>query len=168
MARQQHGHGNERTDMPVLVRRLRGLFDRTTYIDAAGRERRLSSQYVADSVTQDPHHDITLGRTYIDGLRNGRHLNPSLATLKALVKFFNDHRKPDTEPITVGWLAADDVQIYSPELTSPAADSETSRIALRARSLGPDDQRLVLEMLHEALAHRDTENGTQSGSESAE
>lgn len=126
----------------VFVARLRGLFDEITYVDEAGRRRRFSNQYVGERTG--------LSRSYIDGLRNGRNTNPGLNVLTALVKFFNDHRAPDRAPVTVSYLAGDDVgpvDVGDDALRERLADQDVRAIAMRAGDASATTRRQILAML---------------------
>lgn len=125
----------------VFVARLRKLFDEITYVDEAGRHRRFSNQYVGEQTS--------LSRSYIDGLRNGRNTNPGLNVLTALVKFFNEHRNPNGPPITVSYLAGDDVttDVENDDLHERLADQDVRAIAMRAGEASATTRRQILAML---------------------
>lgn len=126
----------------VFVARLRRLFDEITYVDEAGRRRRFSNQYVGERTG--------LSRSYIDGLRNGRNTNPGLNVLTALVKFFNDHRDPNSSPITVSYLAGDDdstAEVEDDALRERLADQDVRAIAMRAGEASATTRRQILAML---------------------
>ncbi|NHD15898.1 MULTISPECIES: helix-turn-helix domain-containing protein [unclassified Actinopolyspora] len=126
----------------VFVSRLRRLFDEVTYVDDSGRRRRYSNSYVGERTG--------LSRSYIDGLRNGRNTNPGLNVLTALAGFFNDHRAPDTAPVTVSFLAGDDGESHSTDdetLRARLIDRDVRAIALRAGEASPLTRRQILAML---------------------
>lgn len=125
----------------VFVARLRRLFDDITYVDEVGRRRRFSNQYVGEQTG--------LSRSYIDGLRNGRNTNPGLNVLTALVKFFNEHRDPNSSPITVSYLAGDDysAEVEGDDLRGRLADQDVRAIAMRVGEASATTRRQILAML---------------------
>lgn len=144
----------------VFVERLRGLFDTITYVDDRGRRRRFANHFVAEQISADTRHDISLSRTYIDGLRNGRQRNPSRNTLHALALFFEDHRDPDAmaQTVTVGYLLGEDPasaveEETDQDLRAALADRDVRGIALRAAHADAMTRKELLDIL-DALERR--------------
>ena len=129
-----------------LARRLNALFAMVGWTDAHGRRREYSTAQVAEAVTADPSHPATLSRSYLAMLRNGAHTNPTLGVLKALAKFFDDRRDPETMPITVQWLVGDD-GLEDARLWQRLADRQVQAIAMRAGAMTPAMRKQLLRMI---------------------
>ncbi|MEU9313561.1 hypothetical protein [Streptomyces sp. NPDC048256] len=129
-----------------LAERLNSLFAMVRWADAHGRQREYSTAEVAKAVTTDPSHPTTLSRSYLAMLRNGSHGNPTLSVLEGLAKFFDDHRPPGTQPVTVQWLVAQE----DPEdglLRQRLADRQVRAIAMRAGAMTPAMRKQLLKMI---------------------
>ena len=138
----EDGRGNGRS----LAERLNALFARVRWVDAHGRQREYSTAEVAKAVTADPSHPATLSRSYLAMLRNGSHTNPTLSVLEGLAKFFDDHREPDSLPITVQCLVAQE----DPEdelLRQRLAGQQVRMIAMRAGAMTPAMREELLKMI---------------------
>lgn len=150
----------QRSASATFAERLRELFATIQDRDKRGRPRPFSNKAVAQAISEDPSHDTTISRTYLDGLRNGRNVNPSTATVAALVKFFNDHRAPDTPPVTASWLigeeSADDAR-----LRQAMSDANVRAIAMRASGMNPELQEQLLDMMQ--ILSRGSRDRTDDG-----
>lgn len=129
----------------TLAERLNDLFATVTYVDGR-RRREYSTPYVAKAISDDPSHDTTVSRVYLATLRSGTNTNPTVAVLKAVTKFFDDHRDPGTLPITPGFLLGEDVD-EDLVLRQALADRQVHTIAMRAGKMTPALRRQVLRML---------------------
>lgn len=131
----------------VLAERLNELFATVTYVDQYGRRREYSTPYVAKAVSEDPTHDTTLSRVYLATLRNGTNANPTVAMLRAIAKFFNDHRLEGACPIAAAYLLGEDESDEDRQLRAKLANTEVRAIAMRAGSMSPTARHQVLRML---------------------
>ncbi len=129
----------------TVAQRLNTLFATVTY-DKRGRRREYSTPYVAKAISDDPAHDTTISRVYLNGLRNGTNTNPTVAVVRAIAKFFDEHRDPGTPPVTAAYLLGDD-DPEDLELRQKLADRQVRRIAMRAGNMDERMRRQVLEML---------------------
>ena len=127
----------------TLAQRLNALFATITR-ESRQRRREYSTPHVANAISEDPSHDTTISRVYLNALRNGSNTNPTVAVVRAIAKFFDDHRDPASQPVTVAYLLGEG---DDPELTAQLADDQVRTIALRAGNM--DDRRRdeVLRML---------------------
>lgn len=150
------GRGNGRS----LAERLNALFARVRWADSHGRQREYSTADVAKAVTADPSHPATLSRSYLAMLRNGSHTNPTLSVLEGLAKFFDDHREPESPPITVRCLVAQE----DPEdalLREQLAGHQVRKIAMRAGAMTPAMREQLLKMIE--TFDQDTPPGPGAG-----
>lgn len=128
-----------------LQQRLNDLFATITY-EHNGRRREYSTPHVARAISEDTSHETTLSRVYLNGLRNGTNTNPTVAVVRALAKFFDEHRAPSTPPITAACLL-DEVDAQDRELREKLADRQVRTIAMRAGNMDDRMRRQVLKML---------------------
>lgn len=140
--------------------RLRDLFERVTWVDSRGRRRSFTNNYVSETISHDPSHDITVSSNTIDALRNGRNTNPTLNVIRALAKFFNDHRSEDLPEIDPGFLTGDapGVETTDRQLLDRIADQDVRTIALRAGEADPRTRRQLVAMLE--VLEADSESGS--------
>ena len=131
----------------TLADRLNELFASVTHVDDQGRRRAYSNPYVAKAISDDPAHDTTVSRVYLATLRNGSNTNPTVAVLKAIAKFFDEHREAGTPPITPAYLLGEDEDDEERELRQKLADRQVRMIAMRAGDMTPAVRRQVLRML---------------------
>lgn len=130
----------------ALTERLRELFETVHREGRGGRQRTFSSREVAEGISADPNHGVTVSRNYVDGLRNGRFTNPTAELLAALVAFFNDHRPPKTPVITVSWLIGEETS-EDRELRAAMDEENIRAIAMRSAKMDPELQGQILDMV---------------------
>ncbi|MFJ9818091.1 hypothetical protein ACIRU3_23065 [Streptomyces sp. NPDC101151] len=132
-----------------LAARLNELFTTITYVDERGRRREYSTPYVAKAISDDPTHDTAMSRVYLATLRSGSNVNPTIAVVKAIAKFFNDHREPGGRPVSAAFLLGEDgdEDEEEKELRRRLADHQVRAIAMRAGDMSPAVRRQVLRML---------------------
>jgi hypothetical protein len=128
-----------------VAQRLNDLFATVTY-ESNGRRREYSTPAVARAISDDPSHDTTISRVYLNGLRNGSNTNPTVSVVRAIAKFFDEHRSPGTPPITSAYLLGDDVP-EDRELREKLADRQVRTIAMRAGNMDDRMRSQVLKML---------------------
>lgn len=148
---------NATNESSTLAKRLRALFDTVRYRDRRGKWKPYSTKFAAESISADPEHATTIGANYLDGLRNGRHTNPSADVLRAIAKFFNDRRCSETAPVTVDYLLGSESDADR-VLRARLQEHRVRAIAMRAGELdaGLQDQVLdMLEMLDELPEQQD-------------
>jgi hypothetical protein len=135
-----------RDRLPASVaERLNDLFATVMY-ERDGRRREYSTPYVAKAISDDPSHGTTISRVYLNGLRNGTNTNPTVAVVRAIAKFFDEHRSPGTPPVTAAYLLGDE----DPEdraLREKLADRQVRTIAMRAGNMDDRLRQQVLQML---------------------
>lgn len=136
--------GNNRQTCTV-AQRLNDLFSTVTY-DDRGQRREYSTPHVAKAISEDSSHDTTISRVYLNGLRNGTNTNPTVAVVRAIAKFFDEHRSPGTPPVTAAYLMGDE-DPEDLELRQKLADRQVRTIAMRAGNMDDRMRRQVLEML---------------------
>ncbi len=144
----------------TMGQRLNDLFATVTD-DSKGRSREFSTPYVAKTISDDQSHDTTISRVYLNGLRNGTNANPTVAVVRAITKFFDEHRRSGTPPITAAYLLGDD----APEdraLREKLADHQVRTIAIRAGNMDNRLRRQVLQML-DVLDPHPGQNGEEPG-----
>ncbi|KAA2249553.1 hypothetical protein F0L68_39290 [Solihabitans fulvus] len=131
-----------------MASRLNDLFATVAYVDR-GRRREYSTPYVAKAITDDPTHDTTVSRVYLNSLRNGSNTNPTISVLRAVAKFFDEHRQPGAAPITAAYLLGDEDgdDAEERELRTMLANHQVRAIAMRAGSMNPTMLRQVLAVI---------------------
>jgi transcriptional regulator with XRE-family HTH domain len=127
--------------------RLNELFAAVAFVDEAGRQRSYSTPYVAKKITEDPSHETTVSRVYLAALRSGRNANPTIAVVKAIAKFFDERRAPDTQLITAAYLLGVDEVEERAELQRKLADRQVRTIVMRTGAMTPALRGQLLEML---------------------
>lgn len=148
---------SSRRSQPSVAERLNDLFASVTY-ESNGQVREYSTPHVAKAISDDPSHETTLSRVYLNGLRNGTNTNPTVAVVRALAKFFDEHRPPGLPPITTAYLLGDE-DVEDRELRERLADREVRAITIRASFLDDQQRGQLLRML-DALAPEDEEQAT--------
>lgn len=151
----------------ALAYRLRALFDNITFVDEHGRRRRFAAPYVAETISQDPRHDITVHRNTIDALRNGRQTNPHHNTLRGLAQFFEDHRDSDAwpQPVTMAYLLGEDAEEAGhddEDVRRLLADHEVRSVAMRMADADPETRRTVLGILDVVQGRRRHSGGSET------
>ncbi|MBV9845050.1 MAG: XRE family transcriptional regulator [Kutzneria sp.] len=156
--------------MATLADRLNTLFATVGRLDSKGRRREYSTPYVAKMISADPSHDTTVSRVYLATLRSGTNTNPTIAVVKALAKFFDEHREHGTTPITPAYLLGDEGNngdAEERELREKLADSQVRMIAMRAGDMTPAVRRQVLKMLDVLAAAEPDESESATGNRSS-
>lgn len=147
----------------VLASRLRALFDNIPFVDEHGRKRRYPAPHVAETISQDPRHEVTVHRNTIDALRNGRQTNPHHHTLWALAQFFEERRTDDVwpQPVTVAYLLGEDAEQVGDEeadVRRALEDHDVRSVAMRLANADPETRRTVLDIL-DVVQRRRSSNG---------
>jgi DNA-binding XRE family transcriptional regulator len=136
----------------ALARRLNHLFNTTVKaVDKRGRPVRYSTPEVAAAISDDPSHPISISRVTLWKVREGK-ANPTMEKVRAIAKFFDDHRPDGAPRVTAAWLLAErDDEPTEDSLTaqdSPPERAEQVRaIAMRAGRMSPDRLRMLVEMI---------------------
>ncbi|SHH50963.1 hypothetical protein [Streptomyces sp. 3214.6] len=141
---------------------LNDLFASVTYEDGNGRTQSYSTPYVARKITEDPSHDTTVSRVYLAALRSGRNVNPTIAVVKAIAKFFDERRAPGMPPITAAYLLGVEEVEELEELERKLTDRQVRTIAMRAGEMTPAMRRQLLKML-DALDEQALPSTTERG-----
>jgi hypothetical protein len=90
----------------VLASRLNHLFDITVKsLDPQGRPVRYSTPEVAYAISADPSHPLSISRLTLWQVREGK-ANPTMEKVRAIAKFFDDHRPAGAPRVTTSWLLA--------------------------------------------------------------
>jgi hypothetical protein len=90
----------------VLASRLNHLFDITVKsLDPQGRPVRYSTPEVASAISADPSHPLSISRLTLWQVREGK-ANPTMEKVRAIAKFFDDHRPAGAPRVTTSWLLA--------------------------------------------------------------
>ncbi|MGJ5756529.1 hypothetical protein FB563_8336 [Streptomyces puniciscabiei] len=133
--------------MATLAERLNAWFADAATTDAVGRRREPSTAEVAQAISEDPSHDVTISRSYLAALRNGSQTNPTISVLAAIVQYFR--ARPMTLPVSVGALineeTADDAD--DPAWASALADRQVRSIAMRAGGMTPEMREQLLSIM---------------------
>ncbi|QUQ65873.1 hypothetical protein [Kutzneria sp. CA-103260] len=141
--------GSEGAAQPefVLARRLNHLFNTTVKaVDKRGRPVRYSTPEVAAAISDDPSHPISISRVTLWKVREGK-ANPTMEKVRAIAKFFDDHRADGAPRVTAAWLLADgDDESGSPDALPERAE-QVRAIAMRAGRMSPDRLRMLVEMI---------------------
>ena len=130
---------------PAFADRLNELFATIGQRDENGTWREFSTPQVARAISQDPAHDTTMSRVYLATLRSGSNTNPTIAVVRAIARFFDQHRAPHDAPVTASYLLGEDAQEI--EWRRRLADHQVRTIAMRAGEMTPQLRRQVLRML---------------------
>ncbi|MEV7203814.1 hypothetical protein [Streptomyces griseoluteus] len=135
--------------MATLAERLNAWFADAATVDTVGRLREPTTSEVAQAISRDPSHDITISRSYLTALRNGSQTNPTVSVLSAIVRYFQSREM--TLPVSVSALIS--------ETPPPAADKEKDEwaealsdrqvrsIAMRAGQLTPELREQLLSIM---------------------
>lgn len=138
----------------ALARRLNHLFNTTVKtVDKRGRPVRYSTPEVAAAITEDPSHPISVSRVTLWKVREGK-ANPTMEKVRAIAKFFDDHRPEGAPRVTAAWLL-DEVDAAAPIPEQPDAGREplperaeqVRAIAMRAGRMSPERLRMLVEMI---------------------
>ncbi|TDD48040.1 hypothetical protein E1263_33760 [Kribbella antibiotica] len=134
--------------MATLAERLNAWFADAAITDAVGRKRELSTSEVAQAISDDPSHDVTISRSYLTALRNGSQTNPTVNMLSAIVKFFQAQTM--TLPVSVSALTGEEpgpAGEANGEWAEALADRQVQAIAMRAGKLTPALREQVLSII---------------------
>ncbi|MFI9383210.1 hypothetical protein [Kutzneria sp. NPDC052558] len=142
--------GSEGAAQPefALARRLNHLFNTTVKaVDKRGRPVRYSTPEVAAAITDDPSHPISISRVTLWKVREGK-ANPTMEKVRAIAKFFDDHRADGAPRVTAAWLLDDDAEEQATgQQALPERAEQVRAIAMRAGRMSPDRLRMLVEMI---------------------
>jgi DNA-binding XRE family transcriptional regulator len=142
--------GSEGAAQPefVLARRLNHLFNTTVKaVDKRGRPVRYSTPEVAAAISDDPSHPISISRVTLWKVREGK-ANPTMEKVRAIAKFFDDHRPDGAPRVTAAWLLAEVDDVPAPAREAlPERAEQVRAIAMRAGRMSPDRLRMLVEMI---------------------
>lgn len=134
----------------ALARRLNHLFTTTVKtVDKRGRPVRYSTPEVAAAITGDSSHPISISRVTLWKVREGK-ANPTMEKVRAIAKFFDDHRPEGAPRVTAAWLLAEvDEAAAVPEQPEPLPEraEQVRAIAMRAGRMSPERLRMLVEMI---------------------
>lgn len=136
--------------MAKLAEVLNSWFALTATHDDSGRHRELSTADVAEAISADPTHDVSISRSYLAGLRNGGQTNPTIAVVDALVRFFRDRLSGSDVTVSVAALIGDEGPLRDPadaDWDELLADRQIKGIAMRAGTMTPAVREQVLKMM---------------------
>ncbi|MFC9128993.1 hypothetical protein ACFT4A_19370 [Streptomyces sp. NPDC057099] len=150
--------------MATLAERLNAWFADAATANAVGRLREPTTSEVAQAISQDPSHDVTISRSYLTALRNGSQTNPTVSVLSAIVRYFQSREM--TLPVSVSALISEAappaaVQEEKDEWAEALSDRQVRSIAMRAGRLTPE----MREQLLSIMDVLDDPKSTRSGSE---
>ncbi|GAA0458132.1 MULTISPECIES: hypothetical protein [Streptomyces] len=135
--------------MATLAERLNAWFADAATADAVGRLREPTTSEVAQAISQDPSHDVTISRSYLTALRNGSQTNPTVSVLSALVRYFQSREM--TLPVSVSALISEATPPAAPEEKDEWAEALSDRqvrsIAMRAGQLTPELREQLLSIM---------------------
>jgi transcriptional regulator with XRE-family HTH domain len=133
--------------MSTLAERLNAWFADAATTDAVGRRREPSTAEVAQAISEDPSHDVTISRSYLAALRNGSQTNPTISVLAAIVRYFR--ARPMTLPVSVGALINEETADAAgdPDWASALADRQVRSIAMRAGRLTPEMREQLMSIM---------------------
>ncbi|WP_328379061.1 hypothetical protein OHB13_29390 [Streptomyces sp. NBC_00440] len=146
--------------MATLAERLNAWFTDAATADAVGRLREPSTSEVAQAISNDTSHEVTISRSYLTALRNGSQTNPTVNVLSAIVKYFQS--RDMTLPVSVSTLVNEAPQAPAEEKDEWAtalSDRQVRSIAMRAGQLTPGlrDQLLsIMDVLDASKGSPDT------------
>ncbi|MFI5684524.1 hypothetical protein [Streptomyces sp. NPDC051636] len=133
--------------MATLAERLNAWFADDATTDAVGRRREPSTAEVAQAISEDPSHDVTISRSYLAALRNGSQTNPTISVLGAIVQYFR--ARSMTLPVSVGVLVNEERAdaAEGPAWASVLADRQVRSIAMRAGGMTPEMREQLLSIM---------------------
>jgi DNA-binding XRE family transcriptional regulator len=132
----------------TLARRLNHLFNTTIKsVDKRGRPVRYSTPEVANAITDDPSHPVSISRVTLWKVREGK-ANPTMEKVRAIAKFFDDHRPEGAARVTAAWLLAEgDEPVGRTQDALPERAEQVRQIAMRAGRMSPERLRMLVEMI---------------------
>ncbi|MFF7308661.1 hypothetical protein [Streptomyces sp. NPDC008137] len=149
--------------MATLAERLNAWFADAATANAVGRLREPTTSEVAQAISEDPSHDVTISRSYLTALRNGSQTNPTVSVLSAIVRYFQSREM--TLPVSVSALISEAPPAAAPEEKDEWAEALSDRqvrsIAMRAGRLTPE----MREQLLSIMDVLDDPKSARSGSE---
>jgi hypothetical protein len=109
---------------------------------------------VAAAITEDPSHPISISRVTLWKVREGK-ANPTMEKVRAIAKFFDDHRPDGAPRVTAAWLLAEGDEPQAPaqqesaqqESALPERAEQVRAIAMRAGRMSPERLRMLVEMI---------------------
>lgn len=136
--------------MATLAERLNAWFADAATADAVGRLREPTTSEVAQAISQDPSHDVTISRSYLTALRNGSQTNPTVSVLSAIVRYFQSREM--TLPVSVSALISEAeqptaAQEEKDEWAEVLSDRQVRSIAMRAGQLTPALREQLLSIM---------------------
>ncbi|MGW0615351.1 hypothetical protein [Streptomyces sp. NPDC002788] len=136
--------------MVTLAERLNAWFADAATADAVGRLREPTTSEVAQAISQDPSHDVTISRSYLAALRNGSQTNPTISVLSAIVRYFQSREM--TLPVSVSALISEAAppaaaQEEKDEWAEALSDRQVRSIAMRAGQLTPELREQLLSIM---------------------
>jgi len=134
--------------MATLAERLNSWFADAATADAVGRLREPSTAEVAQAISDDPSHDVTISRSYLTALRNGSQTNPTVSVLSAIVTYFQSRAM--TVPVSVSALINEEPPARPAEKKdewAELADRQVRSIAMRAGRLTPELRDQLLSIM---------------------
>ncbi len=135
--------------MATLAERLNAWFADAATVDAVGRLREPSTSEVAQAISNDPSHDVTISRSYLTALRNGSQTNPTVGVLSAIVRYFRS--RDMTLPVSVSALINEETPTGPPaperDQWAGLVDRQVRSIAMRAGQLTPELRDQLLSII---------------------
>ncbi|MBF9067509.1 hypothetical protein I2501_05580 [Streptacidiphilus sp. NEAU-YB345] len=130
-----------------MAERLNAWFADAATTDAVGRRREPSTAEVAQAISENPSHDVTISRSYLAALRNGSQTNPTISVLTAIVQYFR--ARPMTLPVSVNALINEESTgaAEDPAWSSALADRQVRSIAMRAGGMTPEMREQLLSIM---------------------
>ncbi|MDH6120972.1 hypothetical protein [Kitasatospora sp. GAS204B] len=147
--------------MATLAERLNSWFADAATADAVGRHREPSTSEVAQAISEDPSHDVTISRSYLTALRNGSQTNPTVNVLSAIVKYFQG--RDMTLPVSVSALVNEKAPAPAveekDEWAAALSDRQVRSIAMRAGRLTPGLREQLLSIMDVLDASKESAAG---------
>ncbi|MFJ2821353.1 hypothetical protein ACIO7M_09595 [Streptomyces toxytricini] len=154
--------------MATLAERLNAWFADAATADAVGRLREPSTAEVAQAISEDPRHSVTISRSYLTALRNGSQTNPTVSVLSAIVTYFQGRNM--TLPVSVSALIDEEPPARPSELPqewAALADRQVRSIALRAGQFTPELRDQLLSIMDVLDASRQQQPSGRDGAPDA-
>ncbi|WP_051696326.1 hypothetical protein [Streptomyces sp. NRRL S-244] len=143
--------------MATLAERLNSWFADAATADAVGRLREPSTSEVAQTISEDPRHSVTISRSYLTALRNGSQTNPTVSVLSAIVTYFQG--RDMSLPVSVSALIDEEPPARTaglPDEWAALADRQVRSIAMRAGQFTPELRDQLLSIMDVLDASRQT------------
>ncbi|WP_051790347.1 hypothetical protein [Streptomyces sp. NRRL S-1022] len=156
--------------MATLAERLNSWFADAATPDAVGRLREPSTSEVAQAISQDPSHDVTISRSYLTALRNGSQTNPTVSVLSAIVKYFQS--RDMSLPVSVSALINEEPPGRPAKSqdgwATALADRQVQSIAMRAGRLTPELREQLLSIMDVLDASKKASPSADAGKSSGD